>query len=59
MPNVPDTILTPRRTWDDKQSFDRHAQKLVDAFAENFETYADAVTPEVQAAGPTLEAVHG
>jgi phosphoenolpyruvate carboxykinase (ATP) len=59
VPNVPGTILTPCETWDDPQSFDRHAQTLVDAFAENFETYADAVNAEVRAAGPTLEAVHG
>jgi phosphoenolpyruvate carboxykinase (ATP) len=59
VPNVPDAILTPRRTWDDPRSFDQHARRLVDAFAENFTAYADTVEAEVRAAGPTPEAVHG
>jgi len=59
VPNVPDAILMPRRTWDDPRSFDRHARRLVNAFAENFAAYADAVDAEVRAAGPIPETVHG
>ncbi|PSQ62116.1 MAG: phosphoenolpyruvate carboxykinase (ATP) [Bacteroidetes bacterium QH_10_64_19] len=59
VPNVPDAILMPRRTWDDTRSFDRHARRLVNAFAENFTAYADAVDAKVHAAGPIPEAVHG
>lgn len=59
LPTVPTPILTPRRTWDDPQSFDRHAQKLADAFAENFEAYAGQVSEKVRAAGPSMETVHG
>jgi phosphoenolpyruvate carboxykinase (ATP) len=58
VPSVPDTILTPRKTWTDPAAYDRRARELVDAFAENFETYADSVAPEVRAAGPSLETVH-
>ena len=58
VPDVPDSILTPRQTWDDPQAYDRHAQELVDAFAENFEAYAEQVEEEVRAAGPSLETVY-
>ncbi|PSR03987.1 MAG: phosphoenolpyruvate carboxykinase (ATP), partial [Bacteroidetes bacterium SW_8_64_56] len=58
VPDVPDSILMPRRTWDDPHAYDRHAQELVDAFAENFEAYAEHVKEEVRAAGPSLETVH-
>ena len=58
VPDVPDSILTPRQTWDDPQAYDRHAQKLADAFAENFETYAAQVSTKVRTAGPSLETVH-
>ncbi len=59
VPDVPDSVLTPRKTWDDPAAYDRYARKLVDAFAENFETYADRVGEKVRAAGPSLEAMHG
>jgi phosphoenolpyruvate carboxykinase (ATP) len=59
VPGVPTTVLTPRQTWDDPQAYDRHARKLADAFAENFETYVGQVRDEVRAAGPSLERVHG
>jgi phosphoenolpyruvate carboxykinase (ATP) len=58
VPGVPDSVLTPRQTWDDPQAYDRQARELAEAFAENFETYAAQVSDEVRAAGPSLEAVH-
>jgi phosphoenolpyruvate carboxykinase (ATP) len=59
VPGVPDSVLTPRQTWDDPQAYDRHARELANDFAENFETYVEQVSDEVRAAGPSLEAVHG
>lgn len=53
-PNVPDEILIPRSTWDDKKAFDETAQKLAALFEENFEQYVEGVRPEVRQAGPTV-----
>ena len=35
-PNVPDEILDPRNTWDDKDAYDAAAAKLKDMFQANF-----------------------
>ena len=36
-PGVPDEILNPRNTWDDKDAYDAAANKLRDMFRANFE----------------------
>ncbi|MEF8815258.1 MAG: phosphoenolpyruvate carboxykinase (ATP) [Salinibacter sp.] len=59
VPGVPSTLLTPRQTWDDPAAYDRHARTLVEAFADNFETYAGRVSETVRTAGPSLETAHG
>ncbi len=42
VPGVPDEILFPRNTWDDKEAYDQTAQKLAKAFAEAFDkNYGD------------------
>ncbi len=46
---VPDILLDPRRTWDNPESYDRQARKLVDMFAANFEKYADHIDDDVKA----------
>ena len=58
VPGVPDAVLTPRQTWDDPQAYDRQARELARDFADNFEAYADQVSDEVRAAGPSVEVVH-
>jgi phosphoenolpyruvate carboxykinase (ATP) len=50
---VDDRLLDPRSTWPDPEAYDRRAAELALAFAEHFAPYADLVTPEVVAAGPT------
>jgi phosphoenolpyruvate carboxykinase (ATP) len=50
VPGVPDGILDPRETWDDKDAYDEHARKLADRFKENFEKFEDQ--EEVRRAGP-------
>jgi len=54
VPGVPEEILVPRNTWQDKDEYDRTAKKLATLFADNFANYADGVKPEVKAAGPKI-----
>ena len=54
VPGVPDEILQARNTWAAKAAYDAQAAKLAYMFAQNFEYYADGVTPEVAAAGPIV-----
>lgn len=51
-PNVPDEVLNPRNTWEDKDAYDAKATHLAKAFHANFEKFADGVTDEVKSAGP-------
>ncbi|WP_102109594.1 phosphoenolpyruvate carboxykinase [Oceaniglobus roseus] len=46
---VPDILLDPRRTWDNPESYDRQAAKLVSMFSENFAQYADHIDDDVRA----------
>ncbi|MFG0334823.1 MAG: phosphoenolpyruvate carboxykinase (ATP) [Maioricimonas sp. JB049] len=54
VPGVPDELLLPRETWQDRDEYDRTAQKLASLFAENFANYSAGVQPEVLAAGPAV-----
>ncbi len=49
---IPDEVLTPWTTWDDKSSYDETARKLVGLFHGNFGNYSDAASKELVAAGP-------
>lgn len=49
---LPSSLLDPRRTWDDPTDFDATANRLARRFEENFQQFADEVSPEVRAAGP-------
>ncbi len=39
---VPSEMLTPRAMWQDKDSYDAAAKKLIDMFGKNFEKFASA-----------------
>jgi phosphoenolpyruvate carboxykinase (ATP) len=52
VPDVPAKLLDPRATWADPSAYDAKANDLVHRFVENFQTFADQVSPEVIAAGP-------
>ncbi len=52
-PDVPATFLDPRGTWSDPAAYDEAAAKLAGMFAANFADYAEGVSPEIAAAGPT------
>ena len=51
--NVPDEVLRPRNTWQDKAAYDQQAHKLAGMFAENFQQFKDMVTEDVRSAGPS------
>ncbi|QRF65159.1 phosphoenolpyruvate carboxykinase [Ponticoccus alexandrii] len=47
---VPELLLDPRKTWDDKAAYDAQAEKLVGMFAENFAQYVPYIDDDVKAA---------
>ena len=51
-PGVPDELLDPRNTWENKEAYDEKASYLASLFRKNFEKYADGVTEEILAAAP-------
>lgn len=53
-PDVPDEVLRPRNTWEDKEAYDRQAKKLASMFHEHFEQFADRVDQDVLDAGPQV-----
>ena len=53
-PNVPDEILTPKNTWEDKDAFDKQAHKLADLFNKNFEAYKEGSSEAIINAGPRV-----
>jgi phosphoenolpyruvate carboxykinase (ATP) len=43
-------LLDPRRTWDNPESYDRQAAKLVAMFSENFAQYLPFIDEDVKSA---------
>jgi phosphoenolpyruvate carboxykinase (ATP) len=53
VPGVDSKILDPREAWADKAAYDATAQKLVQAFIDNFEQFEQHVDEGVKQAAPT------
>jgi phosphoenolpyruvate carboxykinase (ATP) len=53
-PNVPNEILNPKNTWEDKAAYDEKAKDLAQQFINNFEKYAAGVTDEIKQAAPVI-----
>ena len=51
-PNVPDEVLSPRTTWEDKNAYDKKARELGAEFVKNFEKYKDFATADILEGSP-------
>ncbi len=51
---VPNEVLVPRNTWEDKNAFDQKAQELADMFAKNFRKFEEEASQELIKAGPKV-----
>lgn len=53
-PGVPDEILNPRSTWEDKEAYDKKANELAQLFIKNFAQFADEASDEIRNAAPKV-----
>ncbi len=51
-PDVPQEVLNPRNTWDDKDAYDQKANHLAKLFIENFKQFEEGTSDEVMSAAP-------
>ncbi len=51
---VPDEVLNPRNTWNDKDAYDKKAKQLAKMFEENFKQFKGKASAELAEAGPLL-----
>ncbi|RKQ29697.1 phosphoenolpyruvate carboxykinase (ATP) [Oceanobacillus halophilus] len=54
IPGVPDEVLIPKQTWEDKVAYNRTAQDLALKFHENFKKFKQA-SDEIKQAGPVYK----
>ncbi|MFB6307297.1 MAG: phosphoenolpyruvate carboxykinase (ATP), partial [Flavobacteriales bacterium] len=53
-PEVPDEILSPKNTWEDKEKYDKKSSELGKAFIENFDRFRDFANDEILEAEPKV-----
>jgi len=53
-PGVPEDILNPKNTWNNKADYDQKAKQLAGNFIENFKQYEAFVSADVVKAGPRI-----
>ncbi|MGD1840916.1 MAG: phosphoenolpyruvate carboxykinase (ATP) [Thermonemataceae bacterium] len=53
-PQVPNEVLNPRETWEDKEAYDAKANHLAREFVKNFEKYADFANEEILSGAPEV-----
>ncbi len=55
---VPDNLLNPRNTWEDKEAYDKKAMYLAELFVQNFEKFASEASEEILKAAPRVSVEH-
>ncbi len=53
-PDVPDEILNPRNTWEDKAAYDVKASQLASLFNKNFKKFEDKASKDIRNAAPKV-----
>lgn len=53
-PDVPDEILNPKNTWEDKSAFDAKANELARSFVKNFHAFESNASDEIMSAAPKV-----
>jgi phosphoenolpyruvate carboxykinase (ATP) len=53
-PGVPQDVLKPRDAWDDKEAYDRQAERLARMFQENFKQFANLTDEDLEQYGPKV-----
>ncbi|MEW4922199.1 phosphoenolpyruvate carboxykinase (ATP) [Algibacter sp. 2305UL17-15] len=51
-PNVPDSVLSPRQTWNNDEGYYKKAYELANAFHDNFKTFESETDQTIINAGP-------
>ncbi len=54
VPGVPNEVLNPELSWEDRDAYEKEARALAEKFRENFKKYEANVGPEVPASGPVV-----
>lgn len=52
--DIPEEVLQPRLTWEDKDAYDEQARKLARMFKDNFAQFEDGIPDQVKASGPPI-----
>ena len=53
-PNVPNDVLDPKNTWEDKAAYDKKANELASKFVNNFKQFEGNANEEIMAASPRV-----
>ena len=53
-PNVPDEVLNPKNTWDNKNAYDQKANELAESFIRNFVQFEAKANEEIMEAAPVV-----
>ena len=53
-PGVPNEVLNPRNTWDDKEAYDQKANNLAGLFLKNFDKFSEFANKEIMAGAPKV-----
>ena len=53
-PDVPNEILNPKDTWENKEDYDKTAKKVAQQFVSNFEKYKDYATESISSGAPKI-----